>query len=148
MVEAKLDNTKRLISTKKSWVGAKDSQALVITPVPNLVGMLEVATFVEQMGNDVLVGTMGGWLLTKDKKDAAYSNQEIRFTFSDTLDIAESFEDEDEIGPILMFSDADVEVADDKKVGEVQSESSFGYGFLGGFALAATSYHWLSDKAQ
>ncbi len=40
MVEAKLDNTKRLIYTKKSWVGAKDSQALIVTPVPSQKGML------------------------------------------------------------------------------------------------------------
>ena len=137
MIESKLENTKRLIATKKSWVGAKDSQALIITPVPSLKGMLNVATFVEQMGNDVLIGTMGGWLLTKDKKDAAYAKQEIRFTFSDTLDIADSFEDE--ISPVKMLSDYDVQIDKDRKTDEFQSESSFGYGFLGGFALAATS---------
>ncbi len=91
------------------------------------------------MGSEVLVGTMGGWLYTMDKKDAAYSKQEVRFTFSDTLDIADSFKGEEVYSPVIMLSDTDVKVANDKKADEVQSESSFGYGVLGGFALAATS---------
>ena len=64
--------------------------------------MLQVATFVEEMGNKVMVGTMGGWLMTRDKKDASYARQEIRFTFSDTLDIADSFANEAEISPIIL----------------------------------------------